>query len=186
MSRLAAARIRGPSSMRGCAGTRPVSRLGCGRSMTSSCVAPARQDPSSHADWPRIPMPTCCSWRRAVTTTCRARTAELWPTNLGSERDWGFQALPGPAVNGRALPLSMGKVGGGSSVNAQLWARGHRSDWDHFASESADPAWSYDSVLSIYRRIEDGQGAPDPKRRGPAGRYSSRPRPTPIRWPLLF
>jgi choline dehydrogenase len=46
-----------------------------------------------------------------------------------------------------------------------LWARGHRSDWDHFASESADPAWSYDSVLSIYRRVEDWQGAPDPTRR---------------------
>ena len=56
------------------------------------------------------------------------RTAQLWPTNLGSERDWGFQALPAPAVNGRALPLSMGKVlGGGSSVNVMLWARGHRS-----------------------------------------------------------
>ena len=40
----------------------------------------------------------------------------------------GIQALPAPAVNGRALPLSMGKVlGGGSSVNVMLWARGHRS-----------------------------------------------------------
>jgi choline dehydrogenase len=61
------------------------------------------------------------------------RTARLWPTNLGSERDWGFQALPAPAVNGRSLPLSMGKVlGGGSSVNVMLWARGHRSDWDRW------------------------------------------------------
>jgi choline dehydrogenase len=45
------------------------------------------------------------------------QTAKLWPINLGSERDWGFEALPDPAVNGRVLPLSMGKVlGGGSSI----------------------------------------------------------------------
>src|ERR1700733_9348248 len=30
------------------------------------------------------------------------RNANLWPTNLGTERDWGFEALPHPAVNGRA------------------------------------------------------------------------------------
>jgi choline dehydrogenase len=108
------------------------------------------------------------------------RTAQLWPTNLGSERDWGFQALPAPAVNGRALPLSMGKVlGGGSSVNVMLWARGHRSDWDHFASESADPAWSYESVLDIYRRIEDWQGAPDPAHRGTGGPVFVQPAPNP-------
>jgi choline dehydrogenase len=45
------------------------------------------------------------------------QTAKLRPTNLGSERDWGFEAeaLPDPAVNGRVLPLSMGKVLGGRS-----------------------------------------------------------------------
>jgi choline dehydrogenase len=98
------------------------------------------------------------------------RTANLWPTNLGTERDWSFEALPHPAVNGRALPLSMGKVlGGGSSINVMLWARGHRSDWDHFATEAGHPAWNYDSVLDIYRRIEDWHGIPDPKYRGKAG-----------------
>ena len=33
-----------------------------------------------------------------------------WFTNLGTERDWGFQAEPNPGVNGRGLPMSMGKV----------------------------------------------------------------------------
>ncbi len=36
-----------------------------------------------------------------------------------------------------------------------LWAHGHRNDWDYFAAETGDPAWGYDSVLEIYRRIED-------------------------------
>jgi len=36
--------------------------------------------------------------------------ADQWFTNLGTERDWGFQAEPNPGVNGRGLPMSMGKV----------------------------------------------------------------------------
>src|ERR1700744_4777760 len=36
--------------------------------------------------------------------------ADLWPTNLGSQRDWGFQSEPNAFLNGRVLPLSMGKV----------------------------------------------------------------------------
>ena len=54
----------------------------------------------------------------------------------------------------------MGKVlGGGSSINVMAWSRGHKSDWDFFASESGDPAWSYESVSTLYRRIEDWHGA---------------------------
>src|SRR5580765_5395839 len=42
--------------------------------------------------------------------------ANQWPMNLGSERDWSFQSQPNPRLNGRSIPLSMGKVlGGGSS-----------------------------------------------------------------------
>jgi hypothetical protein len=47
-----------------------------------------------------------------------------WPLNLGSERDWGFQAEPNPHLDGRALSMSMGKgLGRGSSVNVMVWAR---------------------------------------------------------------
>jgi len=64
----------------------------------------------------------------------------------------------------------MGRVlGGGSSVNALIWARGHKNDWDFFAAEANSKAWNYESVLAIYRRIEDWHGVPDPKRRGKAG-----------------
>ncbi len=80
--------------------------------------------------------------------------AGQWHTNLGSDRDWAFQAQPNPNLNGRSIPENMGKVlGGGSSINAMVWARGHKNDWDYFASEAGDPAWSYESVLNIYRRI---------------------------------
>ncbi len=93
-----------------------------------------------------------------------------WFENLGTERDWNFVAQPNPHLKGRSMPLNMGKVlGGGSSINVMAWARGHKNDWDFFASESGDTAWSYESVLNLYRQIEDWQGAPDAAHRGTGG-----------------
>lgn len=93
-----------------------------------------------------------------------------WPLNLGTNRDWGFVGQPTPGLDGRRLPLSMGKgLGGGSSINVMVWARGHKADWDYFAAEAGDDAWGYQSVLGYYRRIEDWQSAADPVRRGTGG-----------------
>ncbi|WP_082359054.1 GMC family oxidoreductase N-terminal domain-containing protein [Bosea sp. AAP35] len=93
-----------------------------------------------------------------------------WPLNLGSSRDWGFVGEPSSGLGGRRLALSMGKgLGGGSSINVMVWARGHQADWDYFAAEAGDEAWGYQSVLGNYRRIEDWRGAPDPLRRGSGG-----------------
>jgi choline dehydrogenase len=39
--------------------------------------------------------------------------AGRWFENLGSERDWNFVAQPNPHLNGRSMPLNMGKVLGG-------------------------------------------------------------------------
>ena len=49
----------------------------------------------------------------------------------------------------------------------------------YFASESGDDAWNYESVLAIYRRIEDWQGAHDPDRRGTGGPVFVQPAPEP-------
>ncbi len=106
--------------------------------------------------------------------------ADKWPLNLGSERDWNFQSQPNPHLNGRSVSLNMGKVlGGGSSINVMNWSRGHQSDWDFFASEAGDPAWSYAAVLRIYRRIEDWHGSPDPAYRGTGGPVFVQPAPNP-------
>lgn len=92
------------------------------------------------------------------------------PTNLGGHRDWGFHAEPNIHLDRRSLSMSMGKgLGSGSSVNVMVWARGHRSDCNHFAERTGDAGWGYDSVLDIYRRIENWQGAPDPHYRGTSG-----------------
>ena len=73
-------------------------------------------------------------------------------------------------LNGRSMPCYGKVLGGESSVNPMAWAHGHKNDWDLFASEAGDPAWSYESVLKIYRRIEDWQWVPDPEYRGTGGR----------------
>ena len=109
--------------------------------------------------------------------------AAQWPSNLGSERDWGFVAEPNPHIGRRSIPLSMGKtLGGGSSINVMAWARGHQSDWDYFAAEADDKSWSYQAVLDIYRRMEDWHGTPDPDRRGTGGPVyvESAPNPNPL------
>jgi choline dehydrogenase-like flavoprotein len=109
--------------------------------------------------------------------------AGQWPMNLGTERDWAFVAQPNPHLNDRAVPLSMAKVlGGGSSINAMIWARGHKTDWDYFASQAQDSAWSYESVLNMYRQIEDWHGDADPKYRGTGGMVFVQPAlaPNPI------
>ena len=53
-----------------------------------------------------------------------------WFANLGSERDWGDVAIPGPGVNGRAIPEHMGRVvGGGTSINARSGRVPSRRIW---------------------------------------------------------
>jgi choline dehydrogenase-like flavoprotein len=104
--------------------------------------------------------------------------ASQWSLNIGSERDWGFASEPDPRLGGRSIPFSMGKVlGGGSSINGMVWARGHRSDWDHFASESGEPAWGYEPVLDLYRQIEDWHGVGEPNHRGRGGPVFVQPAP---------
>jgi choline dehydrogenase len=60
-----------------------------------------------------------------------------------------------------------------------VWSRGHKKDWDYFAVEGGDYGWNYQSVLQIYRGIEDWHGALDPARRGKGGLLFVQPAPVP-------
>jgi choline dehydrogenase len=93
-----------------------------------------------------------------------------WFTNLGSERDWGDVAIPSPGVNGRAIPEHMGRVvGGGTSINATIWARPFKADLDYWVEVTGDPAWGYEHGLEIFRQVEDWQGEGDARYRGKGG-----------------
>jgi len=113
----------------------------------------------------------------------QVRDPRVWMSNIGSDRDWRFEAEPAAALNGRRVPLPMGKVlGGGSSINGLIWARGHRHDFDSWAAQTGDSGWSYPAVLDLYRRIEDWDGPADASRRGTGGPvHVSRPKdPVPL------
>jgi choline dehydrogenase len=105
---------------------------------------------------------------------------ETWFFNQGGEFDWNFAAERSPSVNNRSIAQAMGKaIGGGTSINGMVWARGHKNDFDHWAKEAGDDAWNYQHVLDIYRRIEDWHGVPDPQRRGSGGEVFVQPAPNP-------
>jgi choline dehydrogenase len=93
----------------------------------------------------------------------------LWPANIGSARDWGFIAEANANLANRRLLMTMGRVlGGGSSVNVMVWARGHRSDWTIFPGKRRT-TWSHESVSRIFRQIENWRGKSDPQYRGTDG-----------------
>ncbi|MDB6082607.1 MAG: Oxidoreductase [Gammaproteobacteria bacterium] len=111
------------------------------------------------------------------------RNATAWMSNIGSSRDWQFRAEPAATLDGRRAELPMGKVlGGGSSINGLIWARGHKNDFDGWAGETGDSEWCYSAVLETYKRVEDWDGPADPVRRGRGGPvYVTRPRdPIPL------
>ncbi|CCB66762.1 MULTISPECIES: GMC family oxidoreductase [unclassified Hyphomicrobium] len=96
--------------------------------------------------------------------------AKIWMRNIGGERDWSFKSEPHPGLNGRRAPLPMGKVlGGGSSINGLVWARGHKNDFDQWAEETGDDGWSYNSVTKAYKEIEDWHGPNGSGMRGKGG-----------------
>jgi choline dehydrogenase-like flavoprotein len=69
--------------------------------------------------------------------------------------NWAYQTEPQAGLNGRRGYQPRGRVlGGSSSINAMIYMRGHRSDYDDWAA-LGNPGWSYDEVLPLFRRSED-------------------------------
>jgi choline dehydrogenase-like flavoprotein len=71
---------------------------------------------------------------------------------------WGWSTVPQRHLNGRVIWYTQAKViGGGSSINAQLYTRGNRKDYDAWASEAGCEGWSYREVLPYFIRSEDNE-----------------------------
>ena len=75
---------------------------------------------------------------------------------IGNPRtDWCFKTEPDEGLNGRSIGYARGKVlGGCSSINAMIYMRGQRSDYDHWAA-LGNRGWSWDEVLPYFKRTED-------------------------------
>jgi choline dehydrogenase len=80
--------------------------------------------------------------------------------------DWNYTTAPEPALEYRELYWPRGKVVGGcSSVNAQMWVRGHALDFDGWAAAGAK-GWAYGDILHYFRRSEEFARGLNPWRGG--------------------
>ncbi|MES0880835.1 choline dehydrogenase [Roseibium sp. SCP14] len=68
--------------------------------------------------------------------------------------NWNYETEPEPYLNNRVLVQPRGRVlGGSSSINGQLYLRGHPLDYEGWAEEGAQ-GWSYAEVLPYFQRLE--------------------------------
>lgn len=75
--------------------------------------------------------------------------------------DWCFSTEPEPGLGGRSIGYARGRVlGGCSSINAMIYMRGQRSDFDHWAA-LGNRGWGWDDVLPIFKDSEDYQHGAD-------------------------
>lgn len=87
-----------------------------------------------------------------------AGTAAILPTRYNN---WAFQTEPQPGLGGRRGYVPRGKtLGGSSSINAMIYMRGHRSDYDHWAA-LGNEGWSYADVLPYFKRSEHNERGAD-------------------------
>ncbi|KAA0273848.1 MAG: choline dehydrogenase [Acidobacteria bacterium] len=69
--------------------------------------------------------------------------------------DWDYGTGPEPGCDGRSLYVPRGKgIGGSSSMNAMLYVRGHRADYDGWRDEAGCAGWGWNEVLPYFVRSE--------------------------------
>ena len=97
---------------------------------------------------------------------------QLW----GSEFDWALMTEPQTALSGRQIVINQGKaLGGGGSINAMMYVRGNRLNYDQWNAMGCD-GWGYDDVLPYFKKSEDYEGGAS-EYRGAGGPIPVRPTP---------
>jgi choline dehydrogenase-like flavoprotein len=85
-----------------------------------------------------------------------------WPAGFyrltsSTRNTWGYETAPLAHVDGRRMWFPQGRVlGGGGSINAQVFTRGYPKDYDEWAEEGC-AGWSFADVLPYFRRFEDNE-----------------------------
>jgi choline dehydrogenase-like flavoprotein len=75
--------------------------------------------------------------------------------------NWAFETVPQPGLNGRVGYQPRGKaLGGSSAINAMVYIRGHRSDYDGWAA-LGNHGWAYDDVLPYFKKSENNESIHD-------------------------
>jgi choline dehydrogenase len=89
------------------------------------------------------------------------RIPAAFPALFKSSWDWDLLGEPEPGLDGRRLYLPRGRMlGGCSSINAMIYIRGNRADYDGWA-QAGCAGWGYDDVLPYFKRSEDNERGED-------------------------
>lgn len=90
------------------------------------------------------------------------RIPAAFPKLFKTPYDWNLSTVKQPALGGRELFWPRGHtLGGSSSINAMMWVRGHRDDYDGWA-DAAGPEWGHDAFVRYFRRAERWTGPTGP------------------------
>lgn len=81
--------------------------------------------------------------------------------SMKGKHNWAYDTVPQKGLNGRMGYQPRGRgLGGSSSINAMIYIRGHKWDYDHWASLGTD-GWSYDEVLPYFKKAENFEDGAD-------------------------
>src|SRR5438105_9004739 len=122
---------------------------------SAACVLAARlpEDPSV-----RVALLEAGPPDRSVLIHCPAGLALL---AKNGQANWAFETVPQPGLGGRRGYQPRGKVlGGSSSVNAMVYIRGHRADYDEWAAQGNE-GWGWTDVLPYFKRAEHNERGAD-------------------------
>ena len=131
--------------------------------MISSSSAPARRVRSSPSGCRRAAAIPCWCWRPAARDR---RFYVQMPLGYGKTFfdpavNWNYRTEPDPGLAGNTDHWPRGKIlGGSSSINAMVWIRGQREDFDAW-SAAGNPGWSFDELLPAFKAIEDNEAGAD-------------------------
>ena len=71
--------------------------------------------------------------------------------------NWGFKTVPQAQVNNREMHYPQGRtLGGSTSINAMIYIRGHKSDYDEWR-DLGNEGWGYDGVLPYFKKSENNE-----------------------------
>lgn len=81
---------------------------------------------------------------------------------LGDKTTWGWSTTPQSELSNTQYLFPQGRVlGGGSSINAQVYTRGNPNDYDYWANECNCDGWAYKDILPYFMRAEDNSSFSD-------------------------
>ncbi len=76
-----------------------------------------------------------------------------------AKTDWCYWTVPQPSLAGRRIPIPRGKtLGGSSAINAMIYMRGQRQDYDEWLAMGND-GWGYEDLLPYFIKSENNKSA---------------------------